>query len=108
MQQIIKVKTEVRVELLKEFCVSERTLYYALNFETSGYTAESIRRRALELGGVLFQSVETVETKSQFCEGCIVAKYPPCSKLIPCCKCELKQNECNNWQPCPKKEGGAE
>lgn len=58
MQRFIKVDTEVRVELLKEFTVSERTLYYALNFETGGYTAESIRRRALELGGVVWAPVE--------------------------------------------------
>ena len=58
MQKFIKVSPKVRVALLKEIAVSESTLYNALNFATSGYTAESIRRKALELGGVLYVSHE--------------------------------------------------
>lgn len=46
--------------------------------------------------------------ETAFCPDCIVAKYPPCDEHIPCCKCEKKQNECNSWQPCPKKEGKEE
>lgn len=53
----IKVTPEIRVELLKEFPVSEKTVYNALNFATGGYTAEQIRRRAQELGGKLMQEV---------------------------------------------------
>ena len=58
MQKFIKVSPKVRVDLLKEIAVSESTLYNALNFATSGYTAESIRSRALELGGVLYEATQ--------------------------------------------------
>ena len=51
-------------ELRKEFPVSEKTLYNALTFATGGYTAESIRRRAQELGGKLMQEVTTDEVES--------------------------------------------
>ena len=53
----IKVTSEIRVELMKEVPVSEKTVYNALHFETGGYTAEQIRRRAQELGGKLMQEV---------------------------------------------------
>lgn len=110
---MIKVTTEIRVELMKEFPVSEKTVYNALTFATGGYTAEQIRRRALELGGKLMQEVkDTAEAspkdqrkETAFCPDCTLVNYPCCSKGIPCCKCEKKQNECNSWQPCPKKEG---
>lgn len=66
MEQLIKINPEIRVELMKEFPVSEKTVYNALNFLTGGYTAEQIRRRAQELGGKLMQEVpaEATETKS--------------------------------------------
>lgn len=110
---MIKVTTEIRVELMKEFPVSEKTVYNALTFATGGYTAEQIRRRALEMGGKLMQEVtDTAEAspkdqreETAFCLDCLVAKYPPCDKGIPCCKCETKQDECNSRQQCPKKEG---
>lgn len=109
----IKITPKIRVELMKEFTVSEKTVYNALTFATGGYTAEQIRRRALELGGKLMQEVtDTAEgspkdqrEETTFCPDCIVAKYPPCDEHIPCCKCEKKQTECNSWQPCPKNEG---
>ncbi len=112
-EKMIKVTTEIRVELMKEFPVSEKTVYNALTFATGGYAVEQIRRRALELGGKLMQEVtDTAEAspkdqrkETAFCPDCIMAKYPPCNEHIPCCKCEKKQNECNSWQPCPKKEG---
>ena len=52
---------------MKEFPVSEKTVYNALTFATGGYTAESIRRRAQELGGKLMQEVtaEEAEPKSE-------------------------------------------
>lgn len=53
----IKVTSKIRVELMKEFPVSEKTVYNALHFETGGYTAEQIRQRAQELGGKLMQEV---------------------------------------------------
>lgn len=56
-EKIIKITSEIRVELMKEFPVSEKTVYNALTFATGGYTAESIRSRALELGGKLMQEV---------------------------------------------------
>lgn len=113
---MIKVTTEIRVKLMKEFPVSEKTVYNALTYATGGYTAEQIRRRALELGGKLMKEVtDTAEAspkdqreETAFCPDCIVAKYPPCDKGIPCCKCEKKQDECNSRQPCPKKEGKEE
>ena len=60
---MIKITPEIRVELMKEFPVSEKTVYNALTFATGGYTAESIRRRAQELGGKLMQEV-TAETNT--------------------------------------------
>lgn len=57
----IKVTPEIRVELMKEFPVSEKTVYNALNFLTGGYAAEQIRRRAKELGGKLMQEVQEEE-----------------------------------------------
>ena len=54
---MIKISPEIRVELMKEFPVSEKTVYNALNFLTGGYTAEQIRRRAQELGGKLMKEV---------------------------------------------------
>ncbi len=116
MEQLIKINPEIRVELMKEFPVSEKTVYNALNFLTGGYTAEQIRSRAQELGGKLMQEVPTEantaeaspkddQTEAAFCPDCIVAKYPPCDKHTPCCKCDKKQTECNSWQPCPKNEG---
>lgn len=114
MEQQVKITPKIRVELMKEFPVSEKTVYNALNFLTGGYTAEQIRRRAQELGGKLMQEVRAItaeaspkdgQTEAAFCPDCIVAKYPPCDEHIPCCKCEKKQTECNNWQPCPKQEG---
>ena len=112
-EKMIKVTTEIRMELMKEFPVSEKTVYNALTYATGGYTAEQIRRRALELGGKLMQEVtDTAEgspkdgqTEAAFCPDCIVAKYPPCHEGIPCCRCEKKQTECNSWQTCPKQEG---
>lgn len=64
-EKMIKIIPEIRVELMKEFQVSEKTVYNVLNFATGGYTAESIRRRAQELGGKLMQEVtaEATETK---------------------------------------------
>lgn len=59
MEQMIKINPDIRVELMKEFPVSEKTVYNALNFLTGGYTAEQIRRRAQELGGKLMQEVPT-------------------------------------------------
>ena len=56
-EKMIKITPEIRVELMKEFPVSEKTVYNALTFSTGGYTAESIRRRAQELGGKLMQEV---------------------------------------------------
>ena len=113
MEQMIKITPDIRLELMKEFPVSEKTVYNALNFLTGGYTAEQIRRRAQELGGKLMQEVtDTAEgspkdgrDETASCPDCLLAKYPPCNEGIPCCKCEKKQNECNSWQPCPKKEG---
>ena len=46
---------------MKEFPVCEKTVWNALKYETSGYTAEQIRRRALELGGTLMQEVNEEE-----------------------------------------------
>lgn len=65
-KKMIKITPEIRVELMKEFPVSEKTVYNALTYATGGYTAEQIRRRALELGGKLMQEVtaEATETKS--------------------------------------------
>ena len=60
----IKITPEIRVELMKEFPVSEKTVYNALTFATGGYTAEQIRRRALDLGGKLMQEVTTDEVES--------------------------------------------
>ena len=56
-EKMIKITPEIRVELMKEFPVSDKTVYNALTFATGGYTAEQIRRRALELGGKLMQEV---------------------------------------------------
>jgi len=61
----IKVTPEIRVELMKEFPVSEKTVYNALNFLTGGYTAEQIRRRAKELGGKLMQEVQEEEAVAE-------------------------------------------
>lgn len=65
-KKMIKITPKIRVELMKEFPVSEKTVYNALTYATGGYTAEQIRRRALELGGKLMQEVtaEATETKS--------------------------------------------
>ena len=57
----IKVSQEIRIELMKEFPVCEKTIWNALKYETNGYTAESIRRRALELGATLMQEVNEEE-----------------------------------------------
>ena len=108
---MIKVTTEIRVELMKEFPVSEKTVYNALNFLTGGYAAEQIRRRAVELGGKLMQEVtEAAEGpakeeggRSMFCAGCEMAAYPPCDKGQPCCKCS--EVDCNSRQVCQKKGG---
>lgn len=54
---MIKINPEIRVELMKEFQVSEKAVYNALTYATGGYTAEQIRRRALELGGKLMKEV---------------------------------------------------
>lgn len=58
-EKMIKITPETRAELMKEFPVSEKTVYNALTFATGGYTAESIRRRAQELGGKLMKEVPT-------------------------------------------------
>ena len=49
----IKVTAEIRAELMKEFPVCEKTIWNALKFQTFGYTANEIRRRAMALDGVL-------------------------------------------------------
>lgn len=72
-EKLIKVTTEIRVELMKEFPVSEKTIYNALNFLTGGYTAEQIRRRAQELGGKLMQEVTDTAEGSPKDEGKEVA-----------------------------------
>lgn len=64
-EKMIKVTTEIRVELMKEFPVSEKTVYNALNFATGGYTAEQIRRRALELGGKLMMMMQEVTNTAE-------------------------------------------
>lgn len=111
-KKYIKTTQELDKKLAAEFETSEKTVYNAKYYLTDSYLAKEIRRRALEEGGVLMQAVEASpkdgrdETAS--CLDCLLAKYPPCNKGIPCCKCEKKQNECNSWQPCPKKEGKEE
>lgn len=72
-KKMIKITPEIRVELMKEFPVSEKTVYNALNFATGGYTAEQIRRRALELGGKLMQEVTDTAEGSPKDEGKEVA-----------------------------------
>ena len=105
-EKMIKITPEIRVELLKEFPVSEKTVYNALTFATGGYTAESIRRRAQELGGKLMKEAkDTTEGTAQgkaFCPDCTMVNYPCCSKGIPCCKCD--EESCNSRQSCPKGE----
>lgn len=115
MAKKIEVTPEVRARLRKEHCLeNDTTVYKALNYETNSPLAKMIRRRALELGGREWMTADEktaeVSPKDQrketaFCPDCIVAKYPPCDKHTPCCKCEKKQTECNSWQPCPKNEG---
>ena len=51
----IRVTSEIREVLLKEFPVSGKTVYNALHYETGGYTAAQIRIRAIELGGELWK-----------------------------------------------------
>lgn len=103
---MIKITPEIRVELLKEFPVSEKTVYNALTFATGGYTAEQIRRRALDLGGKLMKEVtDTAEGTAQgnaFYPDCTMVNYSCCSKGIPCCKCD--EESCNSRQSCPKGE----
>lgn len=109
-EKMIKVTTEIRVELMKEFPVSEKTVYNALTFATGGYAAEQIRRRALELGGKLMREVTDTDEASPkeqreektFCPDCTLVNYPNCSKGIPCCKCD--EENCNSRQSCPKGE----
>ena len=111
MEKMIKVTPEIRAELMKEFPVSEKTVYNALNFLTGGYAAEQIRRRAVELGGKLMQEVTAIAEgsakeegeRSVFCTGCEMAAYPPCNKGLPCCKCSEK--DCNSRQECQRKGG---
>ena len=43
---------------------------------------------------------DSIETA---CDECRVKQYPPCSLLIPCCRCG--EQSCNGRQPCPKEEG---
>lgn len=115
MAKKIEVTPEVRAQLREEHCLeNDTTVYKALNYETNSPLAKMIRRRALELGGREWMTADekTAEAspkdqreETAFCPDCIVAKYPPCDKGIPCCKCEKKQDECNSRQPCPKKEG---
>ena len=57
-QQMITISTSIRVELMKEFPVSEKTVTSALNFVTNSYTAAQIRRRDLELGVELWERKE--------------------------------------------------
>lgn len=115
MAKKIEVSPEVRERLKEEHCVgNDQTVYNALNYVTDSPLAKMIRRRALELGGREWMTADekTAEAspkdqreETAFCPDCLVAKNPPCNEGIPCCKCEKKQNECNSWQPCPKKEG---
>lgn len=41
--------------------------------------------------------------KKTVCPDCIVAQYPSCDKMIPCCQCH--DEGCNSRQSCPKKGG---
>lgn len=59
--QEIKTSQEIRVELMKEFPVSEKTVWSALHYATDSYLAKQIRRRAMELGGKLIQEVGVEE-----------------------------------------------
>lgn len=114
MARKIEVSPEVRKQLSAEFGISETSVYKALGYVTDSELANKVRGRAIEKGGRKWMTADekTAEAspkgqreETAFCPDCIVAKYPPCNEHIPCCKCEKKQNECNSWQPCPKKEG---
>lgn len=52
----IKVSPEVRAQLKEEFELSnDKTVYNALNYETDSPSSKMIRRRALELGGTIWE-----------------------------------------------------
>jgi len=52
MSRKIEVTPEVRSQLKEEFeTKNEGTIYNALNYETNSPSAKMIRRRAIELGG---------------------------------------------------------
>lgn len=114
MARKIEVSPEVRKQLAAEFGISETSVYKALGYVTDSELANKVRERAIEKGGRKWMTTDekTAEAspkdgrdETASCLDCLVAKYPPCDKGIPCCKCETKQDECNCRQQCPKKEG---
>lgn len=56
----IKVTPEIRSQLIQEFHVSEKTVWNAIKFHTDSYTANQIRRRAIELGGKQWVTIEAL------------------------------------------------
>ena len=106
----IRVTKEVREQLVKEFEACEKTVWNALKYETDSPAAKMIRRRALELGGEVWEGPddsEALETApateedrdDSICDTeCGMKTHPPCDKGIPCCRCK---DECNSRQYCP-------
>ena len=59
MAKRIEVTADVRSQLREEFeLASDQTVYTALRFQTNSPSAKMIRRRALALGGKLWETVD--------------------------------------------------
>lgn len=108
----IRVTKEVRKQLVKDFEACEKTVWNALKYETDSPAAKMIRKRALELGGEVWEGPDdsealeaapaTEEDRDPYCNnGCTLKAYPPCDKGIPCCRCK---DECNSRQQCPMRQ----
>lgn len=105
MAKKIEVTPEVRAQLKEEFELgNDQTVYNALNYVSDSPSAKMIRRRAQELGGTEWITIDEVR-KIDHCPDCAMVGCWPCDKEMPCCRCSEK--DCNMRQVCQKK-GGAE
>lgn len=61
MAKKIEVTPEVRAKLVEEYELpNDRTVYNALNYSTESPSAKMIRRKAVELGGVQWVTLDEV------------------------------------------------
>lgn len=72
MAKKIEITPEIRDQIMQEFEInSTPTIYYALKYETDSPSAKLIRKRAVELGGIQWVTLDEVARELEQDQGTI-------------------------------------